>query len=170
MTDPERQKESGVVSLDADTLRYVVHDELLWELLLDSVRVIGEFTTDAGPWFDDCFLVLVVGHPPRFFEVPVEAASSTALLKPLSVRLGSSIAYGLANRTDFVSRVMWPPHLTGHDLFEFQPEPRSGGLWTRAKDAVLPMISHSLTAEITAYVEQEAEQEAALDAHEDARQ
>jgi len=150
-----QEAEDGSVSLEADTLRYSVGGALVWELPIESVRVIGELTTDGGPWSDDHFLVFVVaGHPPLFHEVPVEGAPSTTLLNALSYRLGAPLVLGLVNRTDFASRVMWPPQLTDHDLFRFHPEPRSGGLWSRAMDALVPMLSHALTEEVVHYAEQ----------------
>lgn len=33
--------------------------KLMWTLAIDKLKVIGEFTTAAGPWNDDWFLVFV---------------------------------------------------------------------------------------------------------------
>lgn len=108
-------------------------------------RIIGEYTTSGGPFFDDYFLVVVCENPVETLIWPMECSSHVR--RALSRVLGCELRTGLANRTDFASRVMWPPPLMENPLFDFHPIKRKG-LMGRVKDYFLPLVAHELTLEL----------------------
>ena len=144
-----RIDESGRVRLDGDTLEYTLGQETVWTVPLCRLRVIGEYTTDAGPWFDDYFIVFVAADPFEILVAPVEAEG--AVLAELSGRLGVEMSHGLANRTDLASRVLWPEELRDHPLFDFHPSERRPGVRSRVKDALIRRTDLAPTAEVRRY-------------------
>jgi hypothetical protein len=120
------------------------------EITSRDVLVVGEFTTESGPYADDYFVVVVL-RTGNVVEVPTDAADEIhAELERLT---GTALAVGLANRTDFASRVLYPPALRDHPLYEFTPAPRAAGLLHRLADRVLPLRRSVFTKEVAAYVE-----------------
>jgi hypothetical protein len=108
------------LSLEEDAVRLHAAGRLVWEVPVVEVRVIGEYTTEAGPWADDYF-VLFVGKDGNWFEAPIEAVNLESVLGKLSERLKSPITLGLANSTSLRSHILWPPSLRGQELLSFRP-------------------------------------------------
>ena len=124
--------------------------EVVWTFRIADLRLVGEWTTDHGPWGEDYFYGFAAGQPATWYEVPLGAA--TGLLAELERALDECLKPGLAGSTDFSSRVIWPKHLEGHALFEYSPEARPEGLLNRGKDVVLPLIHSSLTKPVLEYL------------------
>jgi hypothetical protein len=74
------------------------------------------------------------------------------ILRDLGSMLGSTLVPGLNNRTDFASRVIWPPQLAEQPLFEYRPSPR-GGLWGLVADRVSPLIASTWSSSVRAFLE-----------------
>jgi hypothetical protein len=108
------------LSLEGDSIRLHTSGQLVWEVPVDEVRVIGEYTNQSGPWGDDWF-VLFVGRDGNWFEVPTDVATLTSVLRDLSDRLHTPITLGLANSASFRSSILWPPSLSGQQLLSFRP-------------------------------------------------
>jgi len=100
------------LTLDDDLLRY--GDQ--WSLPLDSIRVIGELTTAAGPAADDYFIVFL-DNGGKSYEVPVPALSPTTT-EQLSDYFGP-LKFGLHWSTDLRSRIMWPIDHADNDVYQF---------------------------------------------------
>jgi hypothetical protein len=91
-----------------------------WEMMIDQIALIGEYTTPNGPAMDDHFLVLVDSSGRRE-ELPVGTASLESVLKYLPERLNADLSTKLANQTNYASVILWPEELEGRGLFEFSP-------------------------------------------------
>lgn len=91
---------------------------------VEDIGVIGEYTTPNGPWEDDYFVVFVDRDGKRL-EVP-DTAFTPAATDELRRSLGSDFAFGLANSTDFNSRILWPPKFAGKPLYVFTKVPARG--------------------------------------------
>lgn len=138
--------DKGRLVLDAGAISFTRGRGIVWTVPLDRLRVIGEYTTDGGPWFDDYFIVFVAANPFETLVAPVEAEG--ALLAELSDHLGIALSHGLANRSDLASRVLWPPEIRDRPLFDVHQVPRSPSLWSRAKGVLSPRIALEPTAEV----------------------
>ena len=145
------EDDHGRLVLDGATVRYERGRDLVWSLPVGSIRVIGEYTTDAGPAFDDYFIVFAVACPLRLFDAPIEAAGP--VLRDLGLRLGGDLRCALANRVDFASRVLWPQDLVSRSLFDFVSDRRGPGMLARAKDVFLPLVKGQVTQAVRERIE-----------------
>ncbi|WP_143435122.1 hypothetical protein [Hymenobacter roseosalivarius] len=87
----------------------------MWTLDIDKLKVVGEFTTTAGPWNNDWFLVFA-DKSNEWFEVPFEA-SSKQFWSRLSQKVNQELIPGLAASVTYASRVIYPKELVGKGLF-----------------------------------------------------
>lgn len=142
---------SGLLMFRSGRLSYQRADREVWAFDLGAVRLIGEHTTDHGPYVDDYHVYFAVGRPAQFYEAPMYAGSD--LMETLSHPLGSTVIYGLCNRTDFASRVIWPPELEGLDLFDFKPTRRKAGPVNWLLDRVFPLITRELTEDVRRFLD-----------------
>ena len=114
-----------------------------------DVLVVGEYTTDSGPYSDDYFLVLIL-RSGKDVEIPMGRADH--VLRGLERLTSTRMPLKLANRTDFTSRVMYPPNLLDRPLYEFSREPVGPGIWRRICDRIVPTVRSTLTEEVARYV------------------
>jgi hypothetical protein len=115
-------QQSGIIRLDGDIIRYRSSRFGNWDLPLREVRVIGEATDQSGPFLDDyrlCFAVDATG----WYEASFYADGCEAFLAAASERLRFAFELSLCASTDFASRVLWPPQLTGQPMFQYTDEP-----------------------------------------------
>jgi hypothetical protein len=95
-----------------------------WQLLVGDVRVIGEYTTDHGPFLDDWFLVFVKSTTSCWYEASNYADGLDETCEQLTAILGAeSLSGNLFASTEFASRIIWPQSLLGRPLFCFRPGP-----------------------------------------------
>jgi hypothetical protein len=127
-------------------VRYESEGEIAWAFRVDDLRLVGEWTNEEGPWLDDYFLWFAAGDPPRFHEAPMYA--NPGFVADLADVLGEPLDTGLANRTTFASRVIWPTSLAGRDLFAFEPARRGPSVVNRLKDEFLPRVRFELIAKV----------------------
>jgi len=121
MNEPSR------ILLDGDMIRYSSKVRGDWNLRVSTVRIIGEFTNQNGPFADDYFLCFATG-PWKWREASFYAEGRDEFLEALGAKLGSPLELGLCGSTDFASRVLWPQSLAGEPMFRFEDIPRRG-LW-----------------------------------------
>lgn len=140
---------SGALEIVGERIRYQSEDYGSWELPLAEIKVVGEYTSDNGPYIDDWFLVLVTGDD-QWVEASNYCGGQEEAREALVRRFGMESLWGkLWGSTEFASRVLAPSHLAGQPLFEFQEVPQSVwttikrfGLKTLAKDLTPPVLEH----------------------------
>src|SRR5262249_45979385 len=93
-----------------------------WSLLIETIVLMSEYTTNEGPQLDDYFLVFVTVEEGKlyFSTCSFYADGRDEVVASLGERLGSPIQLGLANSTNWKSRVLWPPELAGSEYFTFK--------------------------------------------------
>ncbi len=138
--------QSGILSLDGHIISYVSSHFGSFSVPVAEVAVIGEFTTDNGPFIDDWFLACIC-RDGNWFEASAYADGFNDVLEGLSAILGTSVCCELYGAADFASRIIWPSSLAGHPLFEFSGAAGAGFL-QRLRLAILPQICRSLTPEV----------------------
>lgn len=144
--------ESGVLRFDASLITYISRYYGSFSIPLSEVAVVGEFTTDNGPFIDDWFLVFVPRIGDDWFEASMYAVGIESFREQLSSALGFTIIGSLAASTDFTSRILWPPALTDRPLFTFSPVTGFGFI-RRIKLFMQPEISHSLSPDALSAIE-----------------
>jgi hypothetical protein len=98
---------------------------LLWCLRKEEIVLVAEYTTAAGPFGDDWFLVFATANKITYFTTcPIYSDSRGAAEEFLSAQF--SVELRLAKSTEWNSIVLWPKALEGRNLFEFSDgEPRN---------------------------------------------
>jgi len=142
---------SGEISLRDGSVRYWGGSEPSWEMPLEDIAVIGEYTNQSGPVLDDWFLVFVSRSTRHFFLAPYYATGIDQLRSGLSAVLNSPLPTSLANSADFKSVVLWPSQLAGKDLMQFSPVVPSG-LIARVTHALLPRVNITLAQAVLSYL------------------
>jgi hypothetical protein len=96
-----------------------------WDLRIADLRLVGEATTDQGPFVDDWMLVLAVDWKCWYeasMYVPNVADGVTAW-EALGRAMGANLLPGLAGSADYASRVLWPESLEGRAVFTYEDDP-----------------------------------------------
>jgi hypothetical protein len=141
----------AVIRLEADKIVYAETGTELWRVPVSSVSVVGEYTTQNGPYVDDYFLVFVTSPGGNHFHASFYAEGRDSLLAELQDKFGATFECGLANSTNLVSRCIWPNELLGKSLFRFTRLPNGGG-WKRLRCALSPEYAFDFTDEIQSYL------------------
>lgn len=119
-----------------------------WTVKLADVRLIGEYTTESGPFVDDYFLVFLTAEQSGWYEAPLYATGLDRFLIELGVALGAPIRLALCGSTDWKTRALWPPAVEGEPLLTTVPRAtRLGRLWqgvSGQRDLVLSDAAKSL--------------------------
>ncbi len=110
--------DSGRIWLDGEVIRYRSKTYGNLDIPLSDVRVIGEATNQSGPFVDDYFFCFATG-PDCWYETSYYAKGCGEFFTALSDRLHFQLQTGLANSTDFASRVLWPLDLVGEPMFTY---------------------------------------------------
>lgn len=85
--------------------------------------VLGEYTTDEGPYLDDHFIVVAIA-PDRFFEFAVGSSQCSDVFSYIKENYNQDVRVGLANSTDYRSKVLYPHELSGSEFLEFRDSTR----------------------------------------------
>jgi hypothetical protein len=139
-----------MLRLDCGELRYESRGAIVWRFQIADLRLIGEWTTDHGPWVEDYFYGFAAGHPARWYEAPMGA--NPEIIAQLAQKLSEPLRLGLIRSTEHKSRVIWPSMVEGRDLFSYSPAARPGGVLNRLKDSLLPMINSDLARDVREYL------------------
>src|SRR5690606_10078645 len=118
-TKREKMSPSGWLRIEGGIVHYTERSGGGFSLTLDQIRIIGEYTNQNGPFADDWFLFFLTPEP-GWYEVPMYAEGVNEFIEALSRRLDAPIEPKLFGSTDFTSRVLWPAHLEGQPLFNFE--------------------------------------------------
>ena len=116
---------SGELKLTGGMLSYRV-DNYEWSIPASSIKLVGEYTTSSGPWFDDYFLVFLVSENQPWHQASFYAEGRDEVLHRLGEALGANLELGLCNSTNFKSRIIWPLELVGQNFI--QPIPADSAL------------------------------------------
>ena len=142
----ERAARNGTISFDGSAVVYRTTTDESVSTPISEIAVIGEFTTPEGPWADDWFLVFVLRGSGEWIRFPMYVEGIETLSDRLSGHLGSRVHACLANRTDFMSRIMWPPRLIGRPLFTLTSV-REGNFLRRLISSIAQEIGYRLSPE-----------------------
>jgi hypothetical protein len=124
------------LEVQSDALCLFEDNDIIWKESIAELTLVGEYTTNVGPWAEDYFFVFGFGRPPKFYEVPLGMGSP--ILSSLSASLGFALVPSLCNNTDWRSRVLWPPALEGHSFLNRSVQQRPHGVLNRVKDSLAP--------------------------------
>jgi hypothetical protein len=112
------QEDLGQVHISHTVVDYRSRSYTSWNIDLLNVRIVGEFTDEAGPYCEDQFLVFVTGRGKRF-DLPFGACGFSEARQHIGHFLNALLEPRLAFSTALNSAVLWPPALEGKPLFRF---------------------------------------------------
>ena len=153
-TEISRAKQHGAFSFDGATISYTTPGGS-FSVSLSEIAVIGEFTTDGGPFGDDYFLVFVSRTRDCWYEASFYAKGRDELLDQLSAALGDRLQLGLANSANFASRIIWPPAFADRPLFSFTRVSASS-FRGRLRTAIVPEMARTLSQDVVSVLGQNA--------------
>jgi len=105
-----KDNSSGIVRLKDDKLFWDFDNKHIFEVDLDDIVVIGEYTNSDGPHFDDWFLTFVTKDG-QWHSISWYADNIDEVTQHLSNRFHQNLsATHLANSTDWKSIVRYPLH------------------------------------------------------------
>jgi hypothetical protein len=114
----------GSVSIECGKLRFASGDYGNWEVSLDDVALLGEYTTQDGPMIEDHYFV-VVSKCGEEFELPVTASGADEMQQTICRMLDVETVPRLTLNADFASRIMAPRSLQEQPLFVFEVQRKS---------------------------------------------
>lgn len=122
---------SGRLELRGET---IVHEpsgsmraRTAWTLPVSQVRLIGEMTSEHGPFADDYFLCFAASAE-RWWEASFYAEGRDVFLDALGGRLGSELKLQLNNSSSHASNILWPAAASGRPMLTATPLPPTSPL------------------------------------------
>lgn len=115
-----------------------------------KIAIIGEYTTDSGPFVDDHFFV-IVSDSGEIAQIPSENVDR--VMGALETIAGMKIEPHLCNSAQNASRIIFPTTLAGHALFDFK-RCRHGfiGFLKNIRSFGVGEVSIELTGEVRDYI------------------
>jgi len=104
------------LSTNGTSVHYEAAEERVWQITISNLVCIAEYTTAAGPWADDYFLVFMT-RDELFYEASFYSDGRDVTLESLEMSLGCSLRPELIQSATSSSRVLWPAAVEGKPLF-----------------------------------------------------
>ncbi|HEV7280817.1 MAG TPA: hypothetical protein VGN57_11495 [Pirellulaceae bacterium] len=86
-----------------------------WTIEIDDLRLIGEETTDQGPFAIDYFIAFYANDRWRFISWYADGRDEA--VRAMESLLGFELKFELVFSTSCVSRAIWPPSLAGRAFY-----------------------------------------------------
>jgi hypothetical protein len=143
--------DAGSVFIESGKLRFTSDDYGRWEVDLDDVVLLGEYTTQDGPMLEDHFFV-VLSKRGEEFEIPVTASGADEMRQAICLALDFETMPKLTLNTDFSSRIMAPRSFLDQPLYIFETERKpllhrifsSGRMKRRLSDSAKSVLQSTL--------------------------
>ena len=139
-------------------VRYVQDGQVLWEMALEDIVLVGESTNSGGPGGRD-HTYCIINSSGTWFDASVHAEGVTDAMAALGKALDTKLAFTLTASRAFQSRVFWPPHFAGKPMFTFTVTKPQGFF---AKLLKSDQIEQRLTDDVSQFVDQVCEAELAM--------
>ena len=132
----------------------LVKGEIVWDIPIDTLILIAEYTTNEGPMRDDYFLVFWGFEQGQLFEMKCSfyAVNAIDTMGALLTKLNAGTSLGLASSIEWDSRTLWPLTLAEKPYFE-KVELVPATLRARISKAILgPSFEFRRASEVQAYL------------------
>lgn len=107
------------LTIAGDTITFQSDHYGAWQLALADIALVGEYTTEEGPFAEDHLLVLV-DHHGNDHEIPISSEGRELLIHHLERKFQSPIELTLVASTRFASAILLPAALRGQPLYTFE--------------------------------------------------
>ena len=148
---PKPMNSSGRLLVERDCLVHYLPQNEAWRLPLADIRIIGEYTTNDGPYDDDYFFVFVTRH--EWFEASFYAAGRDEVISALSSKLNHTLTTRLTFSTTSANCILWPKAMDGQPLFDYVPPNKARSLVGRLLQRVVPRTEMRFTEQTLQFLE-----------------
>jgi len=113
---------SSRLAVQNEALEYYIDEQLAWTTPIDAILLIAEYTTNAGPYVDDYFIQLWSLEDGVRLRATITFYSDGRddAFRELATQMKADLSFGLLGSTEWDSRILWPPPLSGHKYFAFR--------------------------------------------------
>jgi hypothetical protein len=105
--------------------------EILEQIPINDIKIIGEFTTSAGPIQDDWFFVFILSKE-DIRQISAYAIGTEEILKEVGQQINADIFGQLAASADWKTNTLWPTKFRGQELFK-TTEKQPTNIWGKLK-------------------------------------
>lgn len=112
----DREQEYGHIELREDKVLRTLGGQTTFSIPVTEIKVIGEFTTNNGPYLDDWFLTIITATD--WYEIPLDVIGTYQLLTDLGQKLGTAMSFQLTNSTEWKTRIMFPDNFKDKELYQ----------------------------------------------------
>jgi hypothetical protein len=132
--DKKQEKISGRTFVKDQAIIWDSDEGLISQIPIKEIRIIGEYTTNEGPFKDDWFFVFVLDSD-DIRQVSAYATGTEEMLRQVGQIITTELTEQLANSTNWKSNVLWPAIFRGQELFKLT-EKQPKGTWERIKSEI----------------------------------
>jgi hypothetical protein len=130
-TDNKQEDISGRTYIKDDKIIWESGEELLTQIPIADIKLIGEYTTNTGPIHDDWFFVFLLGKE-DIRQISAYAIGTKEVLKQFGQKINADICGQLAAKTDWKTNALWPAGFRGQEIFKMtKKQPTSA--WGKLK-------------------------------------
>jgi hypothetical protein len=108
--------------------------EILVQIPIKDIKIVGEFTTNAGPIQDDWFYIFILDKE-DIRQVSAYAIGTEEVLKQVGQQINADIFGQLAASSDWKTNILWPTILRGRELFK-TTDKRQTNIWEKLKSKI----------------------------------
>jgi hypothetical protein len=112
----DQEKEYGRLELVDHQIIRTLGGQIKFKIPINSIKVIGEFTTADGPILDDWFVTILTAD--EWFEIPMYAAGIDKFFSDLGQELKCDLSYQLANSATWKTRIIYPSSCKDKELYK----------------------------------------------------
>lgn len=132
MTNDNKQKNiSGRTYIKDDKIIWESDAGLLIQIPISDIKIIGEYTTNSGPFEDDWFFVFILGIY-DFRQISAYATGIEEMLEHLGQQVDTKLEGQLADSADWKTNVLWPTNFRGQELLNLT-EKQPTSTWEKLK-------------------------------------
>jgi hypothetical protein len=104
------------------------------QIPIKDIKIVGEFTTTAGPFQDDWFYVFILDKE-DIREISAYAIGTEEVLKQVGQQINADIFGQLAASADWKTNILWPTILRGQELFKTTDKQQTN-IWGKLKSKI----------------------------------
>lgn len=130
-TDNKQEKISGRTYIKDEKIIWESDEGLLSQIPIRDIKIIGEYTTSAGPFVDDWFFVFILGVS-DIRQISAYATGTEEMLEQLGRQINTELGGQLADSANWKTNVLWPTSLRGQELLSLT-EKQPTGTWEKIK-------------------------------------
>lgn len=113
---PTNTEPSGKVYIKDGKIIWEYKSEVISEIAINEIKLIGEYTTAEGPVVDDWFIVFMTAKD-EWNQISEYAIGVEELLQQLSNIFNTSIVGTLFASTTWNTNIIWPPEVKGEKMW-----------------------------------------------------